>query len=896
MRTMRTHFPLSRAAAVLLAAIAFILQTGCDKEETAQDSTRIQKLSDLDSGNRKKAGEKNLKDKDLTDEAVQRKALEGIKKAQEQKLHSLEQAEKDGEKFKEQSKSKKKEFDPKAPQPFVKGNSPFVEMPKKLEKGQTSIPVPNNNTKQSNLATMLGDSKHKEISGGSATISDPSNKKQKDSSGIDMKVLQGAGSTELNDPSIKEEKPGIWNRIFGGEKKPDRSIKTAQPGGQVQFAPENEKTIKKTPHITAEKSDGTAFGPIAPSTQRELQDKYMPNGNPRGAPNPKNFKAAPDRFGMMSSAVAAEMAAGSLANQAKKHELKAEENSDAVVVPLDPSGKKRPFTDFDPPPQKPPAIIPVKPETAAAPNSAPTPITGFNEAPAKPAAEGTTTPPGNQVSPASKTDDVSKDVQSKLGSLDDYRRGLESRDRVARERAYQRAVIEKRDDAIPYLVEEVARVGMLAEYASRCLAVMNKRGEAIERALVAGVSTTSTKDANLREACALALGQLRMAHGVPALIDKAKNDHNYSVRAACVAALGQIGDRAAVTTLHMKLDDRGEIEFVKQNAALALAQFGDPAGRAHLLRALDSPMPAMQVMGINGLAQLNDPDIPGLLISRLDSEYPEVWTQAATLLPRMGAPLALPMLRTQLNSTNEIMRVRAALTLGALGNTEGIAYICRAARSGTLQERMLGCELLGLLQRTDQIPLLIEKLEDPHTNVRQVAAVALTRLKATQATSALAEAARGRLQNQQLPPALRGAQSDMNERVVMLACLRILKGEKEDLALYTLPSPRDQSWPEFDRELLKHQQEMLKSYKLVDVIPSGARGSGALIAAPGGQEILYREGEMVAAGFKVVDINLGATNPETKATVPPFVTLQRGNEIITLYIGAATETSNRKDQ
>src|SRR5204863_8857942 len=107
-------------------------------------------------------------------------------------------------------------------------------------------------------------------------------------------------------------------------------------------------------------------------------------------------------------------------------------------------------------------------------------------------------------------------------------------------------------------------------------------------------------------------------------------------------------------------------------------------------------------------------------------------------------------------------------------------------------------------------PLLIEKLDDAHTHVRQIAAVALTRMNATQAAARIADAARGRLHNQQLPPALRGAQSDMGERVLMLACLRILRGEKEDLALYTLPSARDQSWPEFDRELLKQQQDMIK--------------------------------------------------------------------------------------
>ena len=333
---------------------------------------------------------------------------------------------------------------------------------------------------------------------------------------------------------------------------------------------------------------------------------------------------------------------------------------------------------------------------------------------------------------------------------------------------------------------------------------------------------------------------------------------------------------------------------MKQSASLALARMGDSAGREHLISALESPVPAMQVLGVTGLVQLNDPDTPGLLISRLNSEYEEVWTTVVSLLPRMGAPLALPMLRAQLLAGNELMRLRAALALGYLGNSDGLAYICRAARGGSLQERVMGCELLGNLQRSDQIPLLLEKLDDTHSDVRQIAAIALTRLKAVQAAPAIADAARGRLHNQQLPPALRGAQSDMNERVVMLACLRILRGEKDDLALYTLPAGRDQSWPEFERELLKQQVEMIKLYKLEDIIPSVAdngRGSGALLRAPGGQEIMYRLNEIVAGGFKIVDINLGGKNKDSNAVVPPFVTLQRGNESLTLYVGQGVETA-----
>jgi hypothetical protein len=297
---------------------------------------------------------------------------------------------------------------------------------------------------------------------------------------------------------------------------------------------------------------------------------------------------------------------------------------------------------------------------------------------------------------------------------------------------------------------------------------------------------------------------------------------------------------------------------------------------------------------MTGLAQLNDPNCPAYLASFLDSRWPEVWTTAVALFPRLGARNAVPLLREQLLSNNESSRIRAALALGFLGCTDGLPLICRAARSGDLQERAMGCDLLGRLNRTEQIPLLIEKLNDPHTNIRQTAAIALAQLNATAAIPRISDAARGRIQNSQLPPALRGGQQDIYERAIMLSCLRILRGQKDDLSL-TLPSGYDSRWPEFDRELLKEQLDMIKMYKLVEVIPSSAGLAGALLQVPGGQEVLYRTGEIVAAGFKVTDVSQGAGTPDGRAKIPPFVTLMRGDQRIILYEGQPAEVENVRD-
>src|SRR5262249_40613971 len=163
--------------------------------------------------------------------------------------------------------------------------------------------------------------------------------------------------------------------------------------------------------------------------------------------------------------------------------------------------------------------------------------------------------------------------------------------------------------------------------------------------------------------------------------------------------------------------------------------------------------------------------------------------------------------------------------------------------------RILGCEVLPNLQRRDKIPLLVEKLQDSHTLVRQAAAVALARLKATEALPALIESARGRREDLALPPGLRGAAPDVNDPLTIMACGRQLRGETGDLYLSTLPDKRDQSWPELDRVLAGQQIELVKMYQLVDVISDNRRAVGAVLKSPDGKEVTVREGEQVAAGF-----------------------------------------------
>lgn len=937
-----------------ILAVALSILAGCDQEpENERKQPAPLKLSEFGGGGKKDF--KPGKDLEKSADQVRNEALEQVNKNLEKRTKAAEEEAKNQgkEKKKDKDKDKAAKDDPRMPKAFSFGNTPFVELDPetKKKKSDKAIPLtPPANTRH--FAEIIGPGQ-KSVSSTGDTVNIPSgDKKSGQKKGAndksDAQVVENRGTAELGDEVTfgkKEEKQGFFARLFGIKKEPEtRVIRQGEAGKQFEII--NEQQNKKTlGQVTAEKYDGTQFSSHHADDPNGLKEKYNPFSK-SALPNRNAFTPAPaEKQGLESERVAGEMTRIRLKNEAAAQGQKEPAGKDAGAGRGKSPDVRHPLTDFDPPTPNlsdaknanvAPAVAPKTPTAPAtgavnpaapavfnpsdnAPITADSPInTEFNPAkfatPENAPKDTAAVVPSPAAKPTPDSEEGIAESQRQFGSLEDYRKGLATRDIVAREAAFQRAAAEKREDAVPALVDEVSRNGMLAVTAARVLAVIGKVNDPVERGLMTGLNTNGNKDAVLREACAESLGQLRIRRAVPLLAEKSKLEKSYTVRSACVAALGVIGDPAALPALHMRLDDRGEIEFVKQSAALALARFGDAAGREHLIQSLDSPSAAYQVLGLTGLAQLKDPGTAGYLVSGLDSKYEEVWTTAVMLFPRIGARFAVPILRAQLLSGNDSMRVRASLALGFLGCSDGLALICRAARSGSLQERTLACELFARLGRTDQIPLLMDKLSDPNTNVRQTAATALTRLDAKEAVPLLAEAARGRFKSQLIQPiqvseqtnngsresrsmlsVQTGSPADMNERLIMLACLRILRGEKDDLVLNTLPSSRDSSWPEFDRELLKQQVDLIKMYKLVDVIPSGAGGAGALILIPGGQEILYRRGETLAGGFKIGEISLGAPSPDGKRSVPPFATLQRGDERVILYQGLAPEVENRKD-
>lgn len=126
--------------------------------------------------------------------------------------------------------------------------------------------------------------------------------------------------------------------------------------------------------------------------------------------------------------------------------------------------------------------------------------------------------------------------------------------------------------------ESIAAIGQLAiedrDGAVRAVAA-EALGGAGERALPILDRTRSDHDGRVVEATATAYGELRHAAAVGWLVDVATGDGDRAGREAAVAALGAIGDEAALPTL-LELVGAAPPQ-VRRRAVVALTVFDDPS-------------------------------------------------------------------------------------------------------------------------------------------------------------------------------------------------------------------------------------------------------------------------------------------------------------------------------
>jgi hypothetical protein len=107
---------------------------------------------------------------------------------------------------------------------------------------------------------------------------------------------------------------------------------------------------------------------------------------------------------------------------------------------------------------------------------------------------------------------------------------------------------------------------------------------------------------------------------------------------------------------------------VRQGAATALGQIGDPEAVPHLITALSDSDDSVRQGAATALGRIGDPEAVPHLITALSDSDDSVRQGAATALGRIGDPEAVPHLITALSDSNDSVRQGAATALGQLAN------------------------------------------------------------------------------------------------------------------------------------------------------------------------------------------------------------------------------------
>jgi HEAT repeat protein len=152
------------------------------------------------------------------------------------------------------------------------------------------------------------------------------------------------------------------------------------------------------------------------------------------------------------------------------------------------------------------------------------------------------------------------------------------------------------------------------------------------------VEALNREDQGLHQDVVIALRKIRPERALLALLGLLRSKDPV-VREEAAAALGEIGDRQAVRKLRALLDD--ENADVRQEAVLALGKLGGRDVLFLVERALADPDPAVRVAACSALAHSVGDAATAKLVRALYDDSPGVRSEAAWLLGDLGSEDAL---------------------------------------------------------------------------------------------------------------------------------------------------------------------------------------------------------------------------------------------------------------
>jgi HEAT repeat protein len=201
------------------------------------------------------------------------------------------------------------------------------------------------------------------------------------------------------------------------------------------------------------------------------------------------------------------------------------------------------------------------------------------------------------------------------------------------------------------------------------------------------------------------------------------DDTNAGVRAQAARALGEIGDRRAVSGLLAAMGDR--FAEVRNAAAAALAVLGEPLGEV-IRRSLEGSVEARRE-----LAAARDPRAVAPLSRALethDTAVKEAAIASLVELAAVGVEGAGASLKDAVDDPNAAVRASAMAGLGKERNAIGADRLIAALADRDAGVRLAAARALGELGDRRAVDRLMEQLSDADPGVRAAVAAALAAL------------------------------------------------------------------------------------------------------------------------------------------------------------------------
>lgn len=225
------------------------------------------------------------------------------------------------------------------------------------------------------------------------------------------------------------------------------------------------------------------------------------------------------------------------------------------------------------------------------------------------------------------------------------------------------------------------------------------------------------KEAAIRHAAALALGEFKDIRGVKPLMQLVESDPSEDIREAAALSLGRMGDKQASRVLAKALGDPDP--DIRIAAAQALAKLGE-ARWQDWVKGTENDF--------NELAQSSERRAMDALILALGNDKLNVRLTALEGLGRLGGSDVVPPLLNLLNDQDQRVRIATIGWLVKLRDRRAIGPLLQSLRHKDGETRLAAVKALAEWGEPRAIPDLRLLMEDPYDNVCRAVVEALTRL------------------------------------------------------------------------------------------------------------------------------------------------------------------------